>query len=123
MSMKQVIVLRKDLNMRKGKMISQGCHASLNAYFDAVKQPHSVQHTNATVWLTVDNMTKICVSVDSEQELLDVYNKAGQAGLPCALIMDAGKTEFNGVPTLTSCAIGPALAEDIDKITSSLKLL
>ena len=120
---KQVIIIAKYLNMRRGKQIAQGCHASLNAYFNAVEQPHSVQHTNATVWLTVDNMTKICVSVDSEQELFDVYNKAGQAGLPSALIMYAGKTEFNGVPTLTSCAIGPALAEDIDKITSSLKLL
>ena len=26
---KQVIVLRKDLGMRKGKMVSQGAHASL----------------------------------------------------------------------------------------------
>lgn len=27
---KQVIVLHKDLNMRKGKMVAQGAHASMN---------------------------------------------------------------------------------------------
>src|SRR5271157_6246907 len=30
-SVKQVIVMRKDLNMRKGKMIAQGAHASMKA--------------------------------------------------------------------------------------------
>lgn len=27
---KQVIIIRTDLNMRKGKMIAQGAHASVN---------------------------------------------------------------------------------------------
>ncbi len=31
MEHKQVIVLRKDLNMRKGKMVAQGAHASMRA--------------------------------------------------------------------------------------------
>ena len=31
MEHKQTIVLRKDLNMRKGKMIAQGAHASMRA--------------------------------------------------------------------------------------------
>ena len=38
--MKQVIVMRTDLNMRKGKMIVQGCHASemvLYNYFGTLK--------------------------------------------------------------------------------------
>lgn len=30
-NVKQVIVMRKDLNMRKGKMIAQGAHASVDA--------------------------------------------------------------------------------------------
>jgi len=34
MEVKQVIVLRKDLQMRKGKMIAQGAHASMKVFFD-----------------------------------------------------------------------------------------
>jgi PTH2 family peptidyl-tRNA hydrolase len=42
---------------------------------------------------------KICVSVSSESELFDIYDKAKELNIPCALIRDAGLTEFNGVPT------------------------
>lgn len=37
-------------------------------------------------------------------------------------ITDVGRTEFNGVPTITALAIGPNKSEDIDKITGHLKL-
>ena len=67
--------------------------------------------------------TKICVSTDSEQELKGLITQAQSAGLLCALIIDSGLTEFNGVLTPTCCAIGPAKAEDIDLITGHLKLL
>lgn len=137
MSVKQVIVMRKDLNMRKGKMIAQGAHASMKVFFDKMYNPdfdvsmseeldqglRTMQLTNEeTDW--VDGIfTKICLSIDSEQELLDVYDKAKKAGLNCALIQDSGKTEFNGVPTYTCCAIGPNTSEKIDLITGGLSLL
>ena len=67
--------------------------------------------------------TKICVSVNSEAELMDCYNKAKEAGLNCALIEDNGLTEFNGVITRTCIAIGPNASEKIDLITGGLPLL
>ena len=67
--------------------------------------------------------TKVCVSVDSLDELNAVYEKAKSEGISCALITDAGLTEFNGVPTVTCCAIGPAWSTDVDPITGHLKLL
>lgn len=67
--------------------------------------------------------TKIVVGCDSEQELSDLDAKARALHLPTALISDVGKTEFHGVTTLTALAIGPAEAEQIDKITGHLKLL
>ncbi len=70
-----------------------------------------------------EGITKICVSVDSAEELLEVYNRALTAGLNTELIIDSGFTEFNGVPTKTCIGIGPNLASDIDKITGHLKLL
>jgi peptidyl-tRNA hydrolase, PTH2 family len=72
-------------------------------------------------WLE-GSFTKVCVSVNSEQELLAIYEAAIKAGLPCSLIKDAGHTEFKE-PTLTCCAIGPAYSGEIDKITGALSLL
>lgn len=135
---KQIIVMRKDLNMRRGKQIAQGCHASLgavlscgyNTYSPASSGPDPLHgkhidllnHPALKDWLE-NSFTKICVSVDSEQELLDIHQKAKDAGLINCLITDNGTTEFNGVPTLTCCAIGPAYPEELDPITGHLKLL
>ncbi len=116
---KQVIVLRKDLGMRKGKMVAQGAHASLAAILRDRKLK-----TNDDVegWLE-GRFTKICVSVDSEDELIEIYNKARNAKLNCSLITDAGLTEFHGEPTKTAVAVGPGIPEIVDKITGDLKLL
>ncbi len=128
MNTKQVIIIRKDLKMRKGKIAAQASHASLKVFFDRMVfcGNGEMKIVNITpemeAWVK-GIFTKICVSVDSEQELLDIYKQAGNAGLPCSLIQDAGLTEFDGVPTYTAVAIGPAKNEDIDKITSNLKLL
>ena len=129
---KQVIVLRKDLKMRKGKMIAQGAHASMAAILKGRSASLEAEAgANRVVIETTPDMqawldgrfTKIAVSVDSEEELVAVYERAVAAGVPCALIRDAGKTEFGGQPTLTACAVGPAQPEDVDPITGGLKLL
>lgn len=129
---KQVIVVRKDLGMRKGKMIAQGAHASMAAllrYRSAAREAEAGEGVviletppDMKAWLD-GRFTKIAVSVDSEQALLEIHQRAAEAGLPCALIRDAGKTEFGGTPTLTACAVGPGLPEQVDAITGELKLL
>jgi PTH2 family peptidyl-tRNA hydrolase len=116
---KQVIVLRKDLNMRKGKMVAQGAHASLGAILKDGKLKKSA---DIDAWLE-GRFPKFWVRVDSERDLLDVYNDAQRAGLICSLITDAGLTEFDGVPTKTAVAVGPGIPSEIDKITGDLKLL
>lgn len=105
--------------MRKGKMVAQGCHASLGAILHNGKLK---KNADIDAWLE-GRFTKICVSVDSEEELLEVYNDALRAKLNCCLITDAGLTEFDGVPTLTAVAVGPGVPEEINKITGDLKLL
>ncbi|HXN74902.1 MAG TPA: aminoacyl-tRNA hydrolase [Candidatus Acidoferrum sp.] len=129
--LKQIIVVRKDLHMRKGKMIAQGAHASATVIRQAFDNIMSATCNNSTdgyqryaefrEWM-YGEQTKICVSVDSEQELFDIHAAAQAAALPCSLILDSGHTEFDK-PTYTSCAVGPAKAELIDPITGSLKLL
>ena len=129
MNTKQVIVLRKDLKMRKGKMVAQGAHASMKAILDrgGIKHPESntliVEMTPEMKSWICGIFTKVCVSVDSEEELLYCYKQAKSAGLICSLIQDSGLTEFNGIPTYTAVAVGPASNEDVDKITGELKLL
>jgi PTH2 family peptidyl-tRNA hydrolase len=131
---KQVIVMRKDLNMRKGKMCAQAAHASMAALLNAGTIDHQYNdqclmfrlalETGAIAQWVKGKFTKIVVSVDSDQELLDIYNKVVDSGIKYhALITDSGATEFGGVPTITCMAIGPDWPEVIDPITSHLKLL
>ncbi len=121
---KQVIVIRKDLKMRRGKEIAQGSHASIAfltnrlAHFsfpDLIFSPVEWQ------WM-LGKFTKVCLQVDSEVELLEINRLAKESGLEVHLIQDAGLTEFDGVPTYTCLAIGPDYSDKIDKITSHLKL-
>ena len=124
---KQVIVMRKDLGMRKGKMIAQGAHASLKVLTDRRREvdddTFAIALTPAmAAWLT-GRFTKVCVSVDSEAALDAVVERARAASVPVALIVDAGKTEFHGVPTKTCCAVGPAWTDEVDAITGELPLL
>lgn len=120
--------MRKDLGMRKGKMIAQGAHASLKVLLDAgARDPDGATLTIAldpalAAWLG-GRFTKVCVSVDSEAALEAVIARARAAGVPCALIVDAGHTEFHGVPTKTCCAVGPAWTDAVDAITGELPLL
>ena len=72
-AMKQVIVLRTDLKMRRGKEIAQGAHASLKATLENLEHPHVVE------WLA-GRFTKIAVGIESEEALLAVYQGAVQAG-------------------------------------------
>ena len=126
MDTKQIIVMRKDLNMRKGKMCAQAAHASMKVFFDL---NHSDDKDTLEVCLdeymrdwVYGIFTKIVVSVNSETELLEIEKKAKEKGLPVALIQDCGKTEFKE-PTYTCLAIGPYDSAVINEITGHLSLL
>lgn len=135
METKQVLVWRTDLRntkgqkLRTGKVAAQLAHASMKAIFDlgGVKNPKSdvliVPYPPMIKDWFLNNFTKIAVCVNSEEELLDIYQRAKDADIICSLIQDIGKTEFGGVPTYTAVAVGPDLNEEIDKITGHLKLL
>lgn len=137
LEVKQVIVMRQFFpdksgemtkQLRTGKMIAQGAHASIAFLCDKIgfrnsgKQNKDLEFDlEEKKWLT-GAFTKICVKVDSEDDLLNVYNEAKEKGLRAHLILDSGKTEFHGVATYTCCAIGPNYAFKIDEVTGNLKL-
>jgi PTH2 family peptidyl-tRNA hydrolase len=125
---KQVIVIRADLKVRRGKEIAQGCHSSL-AFLTRQLQgsnfssgQYIIHLTDvAKQWIDTD-FRKIVVRVDSEAELLEIESKAKEAGVECHLVTDNGLTEFHGIPTTTCLALGPDESEKIDAITGHLKL-
>lgn len=134
---KQVIVFRKDLlkgehAIRKGKLAGQVAHASLGSLLKLASKSHEGDASTYTLsfkdgsvldsWLN-GIFTKVVVYVESEAELIALQAQCDAAGLPNALITDAGNTEFHGVPTVTCLGIGPCWNEDVDKITKDLKLL
>lgn len=127
---KQVIVVRRDLNMRKGKMCAQVAHASSRGMAFAILAIKGMSDPTLTSphieaflsWMTDGLSTKIVVGVDSKKELLELERIAEEAGLPTNLVKDAGLTEFKE-PTYTALAIGPAWPDLIDPVTGELSLL
>ncbi len=129
MNVKQVIVIRKDLKMRRGKEIAQGAHASMAWLTNRLRarpadeegQRRATLDEAESAWVD-GSFAKVCVQVDSEQELREIFEAARAAQIASELIVDSGRTEFGGVPTPTCCAVGPALSERIDLITGHLRL-
>ncbi len=133
-SVKQVLVVRKDLKMRAGKVGSQCGHAVMAIMTDLMEKENLPFQEDKELWgfiLDLDTplaywlkgiFTKIVLSCNSEEELLALYNEARDAGMYCSLIKDAGNTVFNGVPTYTCIGIGPDDGARIDKITGDLPL-
>lgn len=125
-ALKQVIVVRRDLRMRQGKACSQSAHASgefmREALLAVVKgKPHGLSDKEME-WMW-SGMAKITVRSDSLEDFESVRDQAIAAGLKVHVITDSGRTEFHNVPTITALAIGPDLAEKIDKITGDHNLL
>jgi PTH2 family peptidyl-tRNA hydrolase len=127
---KQVILIRRDLKMRRGKEIAQGSHASMDFLIEPLReQLEKDKDARLTLALSAEErqwvehgMAKVCLQVNSESELLGHHERALAAGLKSYLIEDSGRTEFHGQPTLTACAIGPAEAGKIDVVTGDLAL-
>jgi PTH2 family peptidyl-tRNA hydrolase len=135
---KQVIVIRKDLKMRRGKEIAQGAHASMRPCVhgligamlrEVIDPEHAEPWEHIPLPLTAverawlaGSFRKVVCQVDSEAGLLEVYEAAKAAGLTVHLITDAGLTEFGGQATDTALAIGPDYDDRIDLVTKDLEL-
>jgi PTH2 family peptidyl-tRNA hydrolase len=136
--LKQVIVIRKDLSMRRGKECAQVSHASMaflverirkvsegfwpNSYNDPPEIYEILQLTLDQYHWMLDNLnTKVVLQAKSEDELVEVERLCREAGLETHLIKDAGLTAtgegLKGVATYTTLGIGPNDAEEIDRIT------
>ena len=135
---KMMIVMRRDLKMRKGKIAAQAGHACIDAIlmalnkqgrlndFEMTSEGISLKNTEKpssplSDWFMY-GCAKVCVYVDSEDALLDIAQKAKEKGIIASVITDAGMTEFHGVPTKTCLALEPLPADIADELTGDLPL-
>lgn len=131
-----VTVVRKDLNMSKGKCSAQVAHAVVSVVLQTLVK-HNLQDTlyvkdgftrvktdphRIARWLNED-YKKIVLYVKSEEELLALKTEADKRHWVNAYIIDNGLTMFDGVPTATCIAFEPMEKELIDIITGGLPLL
>ena len=114
---KQVIAVRTDLGMSKGKLAAQVAHGAVTA-------AERARVTKQEIWRSWmrEGQKKIIVKVMSEEEIHDLRRKAISLNLPQAIIQDAGMTELPP-GTVTVIGIGPGKSESIDEVTGDLKLL
>ncbi len=117
MRLKQVIIVRKDLKLSKGKTAVQVAHASLGAYERAFK----TRKNYIEDWER-EGQKKVVLSIDTLEEMEELRKKAMALKLPTCLIQDAGLTELEP-GTTTALAIGPAPEAEIDKVTGQLETL
>lgn len=111
--MKQVILVRNDLKLPKGKMSAQVAHASVGALVKSHKD-------DIKKWQD-QGQKKVVLKVQDKDELLQYKRKAEDAGLVCSLVIDAGKTVLDP-GTITCLGVGPDKEEKIDTITGKLKM-
>ena len=114
MSYKQVILVREDLKLPKGKLSSQVAHASVDATLKSDKKI-------VELWKK-EGGKKIVLKVKDEKELFKYKQMAEDNGLKTALIQDAGHTVVEP-GTITCLGIGPDEEERIDKVTGKLKIM
>lgn len=135
---KMMIVMRRDLKMRKGKIAAQAGHAAIEAILTALckegrlgdlemtpegmaLKTQGKEETALSEWFSW-GCAKICVYVDSEEALLAIDAKAKEMGIVSAVITDAGMTEFHGIPTKTCLALEPLPSAVADELTGGLPL-
>ncbi|MCL4342831.1 MAG: peptidyl-tRNA hydrolase Pth2 [Candidatus Thermoplasmatota archaeon] len=114
---KMVIVVRKDLDLGRGKIAAQVAHAAVHCALHAEKNDKSVFRQ----W-NEQGGKKIVVRVDSLDDIYRLKDQADKKGITNSLITDAGKTQVEP-DTVTCLGLGPAEASLLDEMTGGLSLL
>lgn len=115
-NIKQVIIVRTDLDMGKGKIAAQVGHACVLGA-EHVRKSHPSWYEE---WW--QGQEKVVLKVSSLKDLQEKKLHAIDLNLPWSEVTDAGHTQIS--PGTTTCiSIGPAPENLIDKVTSDLKLL
>ncbi len=116
MELKQVIVVRKDLKLTKGKMSAQVAHAAVESY----KMARDIHPRVAAEWQRTGSK-KVVVYAETKADLLRLMDRIPTA-IPMKPIIDAGHTHLEP-GTMTCLGLGPYYDDELDKYTGDLKLV
>ena len=114
MKYKQVILVREDLKLPKGKLSVQVAHASLDAALKSDKEL-------LDKWKNQGGK-KVALKVADEKELFKLMSMLENESIKVALIKDAGHTVVEP-GTITCLGVGPDSEEKIDRVTGKLKMV
>lgn len=131
-NIKQLIIVRKDLEMPVGKLAAQVSHASLLSFLNSLDKTDEKDEKSREIYiLNKDNcaydwihgsFAKVILGVKNESQLLKYKKIAEENDIPFALITDEGRTCFDGEPTITCLGVGPYDNEILDKFFKRLRL-
>ncbi|MDD3178271.1 MAG: peptidyl-tRNA hydrolase Pth2 [Candidatus ainarchaeum sp.] len=113
---KQVIIVRNDLKLGKGKIAAQVAHAAVSSFLKTEKKNPEI----SSLWL-LEGQKKVVLKIDSKNELLSLFEDIKNI-FPCSLIKDAGLTQLSQ-PDITCLGVGPIKEDKIDRFTKKYKLL
>jgi PTH2 family peptidyl-tRNA hydrolase len=111
---KQVILVREDLDLPKGKLAAQAAHASVEAVLCS-------EENMVKKWRD-EGMVKIVVKVKDERAVDKYFMRSVNEGLITSIITDFGRTVV-APGTKTCVGIGPDEEDKINNITGNLPLL
>jgi peptidyl-tRNA hydrolase len=114
---KMVLVVRKDLGMKQGKIAAQCAHASIGVYSSESRRGSK----RLRAW-ELQGQPKVCVKADSLREIEELEQAARKLNLPTFTVQDAGRTQIDA-GSVTVLAVGPGTKSKVDKVTGSQKLL
>ncbi len=114
MPYKQVIVVRTDLKMGKGKIAAQVAHASVGSVQNSRKK-------DVELW-EKEGSKKVVLKINDIRKLVRLKKKAEMMSIRYYIVRDAGMTQIKK-GTVTCIGVGPAKEEEIDSLTKDLKLL
>ena len=113
---KMVFCVNMDLKMQKGKAAAQVAHAAIKLYKQLLKSNNKLLDD----WETTGTK-KITLKIKNVKELHDIELKCEKLEVPCATIIDAGKTQIAAGSETIIALFGDS--KTINQITGQLKLL
>lgn len=126
-NIKQVIVIRKDLKLRKNKLASLAAHAAMQFILDNNEsdRPDELQvklSQQEIQWLngSFDNDVLGILGISSQDALSDMVLKAQLNGINVYSIFEKSKKPDEG-PQLICAAFGPDEEDQISQVVGSLK--
>jgi len=110
----QAIVVRKDIEIPKGKLAVQVAHASVGAMMS--QEDLILQYE----WFD-EGQRKIVFKVNNLNDLYDIKALADERDIPNYMVEDFACTVFKE-PTVTCIGLGPVSIRKMNEITKDLRL-